>query len=757
MRGSLLGKYVLRRANIRANTRLFLAFPKTLCLATALALLGLASAPPAQALTCNTYETVKQTGGETCTGIMQCVGRIPATLSGNWCIDILDSATYSEEVFITTRDANNFRIVIGTDTGGFRPVVNPPSQSTAAFQIANASFTIQNITVITTNTVQYGIWASSANVTISSVNIDAGGNPSNLIWTAGVSISSNSSISYSSITVRLAGGLQLTGDQSNVSYSTAANNASGSSRVTLHLNGVSLNTITQSYFSNLGGVSVRLNANADYNTISQSTITSTSGNGVQLNSRSSNTITRCYISVTGAAHGIQFAGGSYNTLEQSTITIDTGGGYSLNFFSSSWNTVTRSYIFNRAGTALRAEGGSINNTVSQSTVASTNQAAVSLTGSSRSDFIQDYISGGVDGVVSQTDNNSLSQSTITCSVAGCAALHLNSPGAAGDNNSVSQCFIKAPNGYGLLISGGAKDNTISQSTITSNTRLYPAVFFNRASTNTIADSYIQGSSAVVISGSTGTIINSSVLVATNTLGSAVWMTTTSVNLFMSSNTITGGPQGAGIYLDQNNTGSISLSTNTIMPSSRYGIYVATQTAGAQVWITSNTILPALSASVDTYGIYLNGLASGATIYNNAVVYRAAGGTSGRTYYALYGRTVRGLNFNHNRISQPDVLAAGSFISSYFTDTQATQFKFNDVNSMTAAVLQRAYLLQLENSTVTIRNNIFSSSMTVSVSSASLFADQASGFDSDYNDWFNSNSANTAIWGPSVVQFSSCWF
>src|SRR3989338_973194 len=251
MRGSLLGKYVLRRANIRANTRLFLAFPKTLCLATALALLGLASAPPAQALTCNTYETVKQTGGETCTGIMQCVGRIPATLSGNWCIDILDSATYSEEVFITTRDANNFRIVIGTDTGGFRPVVNPPSQSTAAFQIANASVTIQNITIITTNTVQYGIWASSANVTISSVNIDAGGSPSNLIWTAGVAITSNSFVSYSSITVQNAYGLYIQGALNAISNSTAASN--NSNFYALYLLYADSNTITQSFFSDPPG------------------------------------------------------------------------------------------------------------------------------------------------------------------------------------------------------------------------------------------------------------------------------------------------------------------------------------------------------------------------------------------------------------------------------------------------------------------------------------------------------------------------
>ncbi len=40
-------------------------------------------------------------------------------------------------------------------------VINPPALSTAAFQIANASVTLQGLTVITTNTVTYGVWASS--------------------------------------------------------------------------------------------------------------------------------------------------------------------------------------------------------------------------------------------------------------------------------------------------------------------------------------------------------------------------------------------------------------------------------------------------------------------------------------------------------------------------------------------------------------------------------------------------------------------
>ena len=50
--------------------------------------------------------------------------------------------------------------------------------STAAFQVTNASVTIQNITIVSTNAVTYGVLASSAYITLSSVSVqDPGGVP----------------------------------------------------------------------------------------------------------------------------------------------------------------------------------------------------------------------------------------------------------------------------------------------------------------------------------------------------------------------------------------------------------------------------------------------------------------------------------------------------------------------------------------------------------------------------------------------------
>src|SRR5262249_11936623 len=141
----------------------------------------------------------------------------------------------------------------------------------------------------------------------------------------------------------------------------------------------------------------------------------------------------------------------------------------------------------------------------------------------------------------------------------------------------------------------------------------------------LSQCYVQGSTAVVVSNSTGTILNSNTLVATQVDGSGLWAKSSgNVNLSLSSNTFFGGPQGAGVYLDQSNAGSIYLTTNTIVAGSQYGIYLAAQPTAPTLYITSNTILPLVSNARNTYGIYINGLTTGATIENNGIYYRNSG-------------------------------------------------------------------------------------------------------------------------------------
>src|SRR5207344_2998838 len=95
--------------------------------------------------------------------------------------------------------------------------------------------------------------------------------------------------------------------------------------------------------------------------------------------------------------------------------------------------------------------------------------------------------------------------------------------------------------------------------------------------------------------------------------------------------------------------------------------------------------------------------------------------------------------------EPGMMTGGSFTGAFLSGVTNSWFKFNDMNS-TGTGLTNAYLLQLAASSVTIRDNVFLSSFGVTGSSASFQADAASGLNSDYNDWFSSNAANTLTWG-----------
>jgi hypothetical protein len=359
------------------------------------------------------------------------------------------------------------------------------------------------------------------------------------------------------------------------------------------------------------------------------------------------------------------------------------------------------------------------------------------------------------GLVFGGNVSTISQSTISSNGYEYIALYLYSS----SSDTITGDFISDPNGYGLDAQFD-HNNTISQSTMTSGSAGgYTALYLYSSSSDTFDNDYFQSAStAVYVSGSTGTVIGGSVIVATNTTGSGIYMDNLGgMNLSLSSNTISGGPQGWGINISSGNSGSFVVSTNTIS-GAQYAISIATQAAGTQIWIASNTILPSLSASNNTYGIYLNGLTTGATIYDNGIYYRGPPASMGSyASYGLYAQSSNGLYFHHNRINNPGMITGGSFVGAYFTGSTGNTFKFNDVNS-TGTGLTNDYLMQLAASTITIRDNIFLSSVTVTVSgsSATFFADGASGFNSDYNDWFSSNSANAFTWGAVSTNTLSGW-
>ncbi|MBI4376735.1 MAG: right-handed parallel beta-helix repeat-containing protein, partial [Elusimicrobia bacterium] len=597
---------------------------------------------------------------------------LPATLPDNACVVIRDTETYSEQVtvqnFAFTYGTNTLRIMADPTFVSSAPVINPPTSSTAAFQIINASVTIQSLHIHSTNSVSYGIWASSGLLTVSSVNIESNGN----IWTAGIWTSSYSAISYSSLTVQQSIGIWVTGELNSVTYSTMA--GSGDPFPTgLYLHGASSNTVAESVIS-----------------------------GLTLYKANYNTISHCYISTGTVITGIFPNASNFNTVTLSTVA-GTGANTAALYITGDSNIISNSVITDPLRTVSIVDGGL--NTIKDSVLNNSGSGgfALEIRGSSNS-IIGSHIKDNRDSAVWLFSGNS--------------------PRLRG-NNRISRSTITAPSaGVGM-----------------------------EDSASFVSDNHITASSGVFIQHATAAVISANDIMAS---GPGVFAAGNNNGMTISSNAFFGGNLTGAVMIEGNNRGSILISTNTLLPGSRYGISVASQAAGTSVWIGSNTVVLRASSSGDIYGIRLNGLITGATIQNNAIVLRQPASAGANTLYGFYVQNSSGINIDHNRINNPGMIAGGKYTAAYFTGSSAINFKFNDVNSTASATLEQAYLLQLIGSTVTIRNNIFVSSVAVSVSSASLLADVASGLDSDYNDWFSSNTYNTIQWGNQTAQFSSGW-
>src|SRR3989339_1591272 len=172
---------------LRARVLSLVGTIRTVTLVALIAALGAAHAWTA---TCDTTKTV----GVDYTTINGAIGAIPLSLTGNFCI-MIQGGNYSEEVRITSRTSNNFRILISSASGA-TVNINPPAGKTAGLWISNTSVTIQGINVIPANTLSYGVYVTSQQVTISSVNVI---DPSGKITIAGMQLASWNTVSYSSV------------------------------------------------------------------------------------------------------------------------------------------------------------------------------------------------------------------------------------------------------------------------------------------------------------------------------------------------------------------------------------------------------------------------------------------------------------------------------------------------------------------------------------------------------------------------------
>lgn len=473
--------------------------------------------------------TVKKDGSGDHTGIQAAVDALDHNLAGNACVVIGDAGTYAEQVLVQNFLTNGHRVVIAKDPalGAAAPVLSPPGGSTAAFLLLNANVTLAGIDIIPTGPLTYGIQASSAGVNLSSVTVTDGGH----ITDSAILLKNWSVVERSVINAGAAHGIRLQGGYNTVMTSTITNSASG--RYALYLLGSSSNSVTDSYLYSALSHAAHLSGGSAYNSIRRSLVrgAATTSPAFYVDGSNYNSVTDSYIDNPVGDYSAYFTGGAaYNSVSRSTMTCQDLSCYAIFFTGASRNTVSDSYLGSPLGRSAHLTAGSNYNTLARN-----------------------FFYGG---------NGSY------------AALHF----VASEFNAVSDSYLHSSAGIALYFETRAAGNTVSRSTVTAGSWL-AAAYFRAASSNTITDSYLQGSTAAYISGSTGTVITNSVLVGAGPGSPGLDMGRNSRNLTFSNNIVYGGAQGTAINIDPDNAGVIAVTSGSVR-GGRYGAVIGRQAPGA---------------------------------------------------------------------------------------------------------------------------------------------------------------------------------
>lgn len=486
-------------------------------------------AGPSRAVTCGVTYSVKSNGAGDYATIQAAVNAVPGILGDNYCV-IVDSAPYTEQVTVEGKDpAGLYRLTIMSDPGmaSTATPIAPPVSSTAAFLINNASVTIQGFSIIPTVSVSYGVYASSAHVNISTVNVDG---PA-YIWTAGIRASSWSAISYSSVTVLASRALWLEeAIRTSVSYTTITNNST--SLPALYILGGGTNTVTNSMVINPSGHGAYVFQSSNFNTISYSTMISNRNTAVALfiETSDSNTVTDCYAQNLPGHAVMIHNGADDNLVFRSTAVSNTTDYYAMYINLADRNLISSVIMRNNTGHAA-------------------------------------YLGAG-------SDYNEIRNSSMVAVTPLYSALYLTDA----DNNSVTASLVRNNQGPAIEVLGGSDYTRIIQSTVVGNGFGKYALSIMSGLNNGVYASYVQGSSSTRVDASVDTVISGSVLVATGTTGVVLHFTGAGSALTVATSTlrgaISGGSVGAGLLLDENSNGIIAVGSVTVTGVA-YGVSVAT--------------------------------------------------------------------------------------------------------------------------------------------------------------------------------------
>lgn len=757
---------------------------------------------------CGVEFTVANSGVGVYSTIAAALAAVPATLTTDTCIVVRRRPSNVINLNITGKNtaANNKRLIIMGEPG-VPTHVNSGGSAIAPFHVNNDSVTIKDLTINTNAFHQYGIQATGAYVHITSVVI-AG--PS-LVTAAGFSISSHSVVSYSSVT-SAGRGIEMVGSGASVLHSTVVT-VGGSSGYALDVLGASSPTISNVYAaapaaavyigsgtigaavsgstfvtSGFGtafvvaassrglvsgsvirapdGSGIRFEAGAYDNTVMLSTVASSEDGypAIVFVGAASNTVTRSYVDANAAARTVTFTGGArLNTVSHMSLTGHSPQ-YLVEAVGASSNTLSDLSIYNSAGTGVAFLANAHYNSIVRSSITTVSNSGhvLRVDASSGTRVLDSYLANSHAagyGIEATGANHLLVDgSTIVTQGAGMTGYYVDSSSYTTLTRSVVR---HEASGWGARLTnshGGRIDGSTVSAVVSAN-----AVLFTNGRDNAVTGSYVEGSEGIALNAALRSTVHGSYVRAASNALNALVMLGGSNGLTASSNTFVGGPQAAGVRIDENNTGTILIASNTFAAaplSARYGVYVGTQSAGAKVVIASNTIIPATSVADSlgrTMGIHLNGLRTGATIQNNSVYYRNSGAMTGEMSFGVYLLSSEGVVIERNRVSNPNMITAGGNVGIGIEGSAHVTVRSNDVYLKTTFSLTNGAhpFAMLTSSGAHIANSVFSGDMT-GTSSSTVYMDaySASAGDFQNNLFFSSNSLNILQVGN--VRFQYPW-
>ena len=360
-----------------------------------------------------------------------------------------------------------------------------------------------------------------------------------------------------------------------------------------------------------------------------------------------------------AADGLLLEG-ELSVISQSTIASNAAGFSALTFSGASSNTVTGSYLSNPGGRAVFVSTGANGNAIVQSVILSDSNAplmfgALYVQGSSSNTVTDTVISNpaGVSAYLGPgADHNSILRSTLTSAGTGYQALRI----SGGSYNTVDRSFLSAPGGYALYIglNSGSDHNSVSRSTIASNSAALSALYIYQASSNTVTGSVISnpaGNGAHLWDAANGNLISYS-SVTSNAAGKyAVLFSGVSSNTVESC--YLGNPAGYGAGLTDISAYN-SIAGSTISVNSAY-------TALSIDNSSNNTVTRSNISNPSGYGALIGFGAEGNTLSYDSVAVNAAAYFAVKLQNAAFNAVSGSFLSNPAGVAYADVFGYGNLL------------------------------------------------------------------------------------------------